>query len=438
MIVDSSPLTFGQMSTLRHLQKWPRERWPEGNLVHRHTLAPGTGVDDVASALDTLVRHYAALRTTFELSDPRSPAQILHDQGSPDTLVVAGVGDAETVEAQIPQTNFTYETDRGWRAFLLPGASGAPAKLVLCLSHLLFDGWSARHLDLALAPLCGKDYFDWEHPVTSFLRTTDMCRAQRGEQWQERRLRAEQYWRGLFVRTPAHLLSSAGVGAAADGVVHGRLKLRSRQDAISAIGRAARAFPAGILLSFLALAMLEYSRGEEFLMFALMSSNRNLRPWRDLVTTMNQQIPVLLGRPGPGTVLDYVADVQATSLQAYQNGCYDVDMADRVAVDILSYTPKSYGPLINFTAHRRPAADGGQEETGPDVVVQDAEAGIPTDFFIEISNAGGLTLDLSAVRALMDDVSVRAILTWISRAIGMTAADPSLRVSDLPKLEAGP
>jgi len=439
MVADSSPLTFGQMSTLRHLQKWPRERWPEGNLIHEHVITPGVTVGDVTSALDTLVRHHVALRTTFDLGDPRSPVQILHDNGSPDTLVVAGGGDASTIEAQIPSTNFTYDTDRGWRVFLLLGSSGEPAKLVLCLSHLLFDGWSARHLDLALAPLRGDEHFDWEHPVTSFLRTTDLCRLQRGEQWRDRRLQAEGYWRSLFVQTPARLLSSVGVGAAAEAVVHGRLKLQSRQDAISAIGRAARAFPAGILLAFLALAMLENSPDEEFLMFALMSANRNLHPWRDLVTTMNQQIPVLLGRPGTGTVLDYVADVQRAALRAYRNGCYDVDMADRVATDILSYIPQSFGPLVNFTAHGHPGArTGGPAESGPDVVVQDAEAGIPTDLFIQISNANGLTLDLSAVRGLMADAAVRGILTWISRALSLTAADPSLRVSDLPKLEIAP
>jgi hypothetical protein len=432
---ESGPLTFGQMSTLRHLQKWPRERWPEGNLVHRHAIVDrSAGVGDVRAALRTVAAHHGAMRTTFELGDVASPVHFVHDD-APDTLVVASADEVDQVARTAPSTSFDYATDRGWRPFLTLDDRGRPAELILCMSHLVFDGWSMRHVDADLASLVGGGPFDWEHSTTSLRRTTELGRLQRADDWAERRQRAEAYWRDYFTRAPEHRLRTEGVGAEAARVTQGILALGDRRDDLSAIARRARVFPAGILLAFLGLTLLQaHDDDDDHQSLALMTSNRNIPVWRNLVTTSNQQIPVLLRRPSAAEpVLEYIAEVQRVSVSAHQNGVYDVDMADRVAAEVLSTVPKSFGPLLNFTARGDGRATAAPTPRENPVVTVSAQ-GIPTDVYVAVSDAGGLSVKFFAVDRAMSAETVRAVLQWISAALHMTAERESVRIGDLPNL----
>lgn len=429
------PLTFGQLSTLRALQKWPRERWPEGNLLDTYPIVdPAAGIEDVRDALRTVARHHGGLRTTFDLADVARPVHVVHDD-TPDLLVVAGPDEAEEVARTAPLTNFDFGTDRGWRPFLTLDRRGRPAELTLCMSHLVVDGWSTRHLGTDLAPLIGEQPPDWDHSRTSLRGTTELGHLQRADGWAERRQRAEAYWRDYVERVPAHRLRAAGVGAEAGQVTRGVLALEDRRDALAAIGLRGRVFPAGILLAFLGLT-LQGVHDDEHQSLALMTSNRSIPVWRDVVTTANQQIPVLLRRPGPDEpVLDYVAEVQRLSLAAYRTGAYDVDMADRVAAEVLGAAPKSFGPLLNFTA-RDVAGSAAEEEQRENPVLTPSPHGIPTDVYVAVSDDHGLAIEFSAVDRVLPAETVRAVLRWISAALLLTAERESLRIGDLPDLPA--
>jgi len=428
-----SPLTFGQMSTLRALQKWPGHRWPEGNLIHRHRIVDARAdVDDVRAALRGVARHHAALRTTFDLRDVPNPVHVIHDDVAAGTLVVAGPDEAADVLRTGPLTLFDYDTDRGWRAFLTLDAHGRPDELLLCMSHLIVDGWSMRHLDMELAPLIGERPFDWDHATTSLRTTAELADLQRGDAWAGRREQAETYWRDFFTLAPVHRLQTSGVGAEADGVTCGVLHLDGHREAIATINRRGRVFLGGVVLAFLGLALMR-AWDEDVLPMALMTSNRTVPVWRDVVTTVNQQIPALLHRPDPDAqVIAHIADVPRVSVTAHRNGCYDVDMADRVAGELLGAPPRSFGPLLNFTA--RGDGEAASPPPADPVVVGGSPQGIPTDVYIAVNDTGGLSIDLFAVRQALPAPAVEACLRWIAEALTLTAQRESLRIRDLPAL----
>lgn len=432
MSTESGPLTFGQLSTLRHLQKIPAERWIEGNMIYRHKIIDGSAsLDLVVSALKTMARHHAALRTTYDLTDFDHPVQFVHDDVVLNS-VVAGPADAAEAMRVAPLVNFDFATDRGWQTTVILDAQGRPTDLILVVSHLIVDGWSCHHLNLDLGPLIGERDPGRDHSVVSLRKSTELAALQRGDEWADRRNRAEVYWRDFFTRSSAELLAKQGVGAPVERVSHGSLLLTQQQAMLSAISRRGRVFTGGILLGLLGLALLQKS-DEEVLPFALMTANRNIPVWQDLASSFNQQIPVLLRRPAPDEkALAYLSEAQRISLGAHQNGCYDVDMADRIAAEVTSSVPKSYGPMLSFIAA---GGDGGAKADGPQqpVTVGPSPHAIPYDLFIEVNEGSG-AVNMYAVDTVLSADEVRACLQWICDSIPMLAERDDVRVGDLPTL----
>lgn len=428
MGLDSAPLTFGQLSTLRHMQQWPAARWWEANLTREHVLAPGTDLARVNAALAAVARHHSSLRVTFDLSGPGEPRQIL-TSGAIEAQLVEG--DATQVRDALVARTFDFANEVGWRGAVVVDDRGDPRCLVLSVSQLILDGWSLRHLDMELAPLRGEDTFDADHGTTSLRRTTELAREQHGDEWRATRELGERYWRTYLQALPEPViqrLERGGSGASAPDAVSGTLHVNTRSVRLQELSRGLRIFPAGLLLGLLSLSLFEEAREEPRLPFALMAANRNVPEWRFLVATANQQVPLLLARPDAESVREYLTQVQALAQGAHRTGCYDVDMAEALCMEHLSFAPSTFGTMFNYTA-RGPVSEGTLlPADGPRIQVGPAEEGVPLDVFVQVSNEG---FTISAARRFLDEAAVERILTRIDISLRALAEDADVRLSHL-------
>lgn len=355
----------------------------------------------VAGALDSLARHHASLRTTFDLVPGETPTQVEHAAPLRGTLTVVAPDQVD----EALRDPIDHRGGANWQAVLVADEDERPSDLFFVASHLIADGWSMRKLVDDLAPL--GDGRPARTPLTSLHSPIELAHEQRGPAWQERREASERYWRTYVQTAPSHQLATAGVGAVASDVAAAVLDLGGPHAGMRDLERQLRVFTSGAVLGLVSHGMLEQS-GQDACSFALMTANRGIPPWGDLVVSMNQQIPVVISRRGESRPGDHIVTAQRASFDALQNGCYDVDMADAVMSEHLGRPARSFGPLINYvpTGVRSQAPGGPSGTFVADAPVKD----IPTDVYIEVRAGESLQVILYAAKAVLDQAAVTQCL----------------------------
>ncbi|MGP3928824.1 condensation domain-containing protein [Nonomuraea sp. KM88] len=115
----------------------------------------GSSVDRVLTALRTLVARHDALRTTFRRGDDDQPVQTVAGQGAVPVALATGpdaVRRLSDAQSGLAARRFDLEVDLPWRVGLAM-AGGRVQSVVLCLSHLVVDGWATQLLLEELAAL---------------------------------------------------------------------------------------------------------------------------------------------------------------------------------------------------------------------------------------------------------------------------------------------
>src|SRR2546423_6460576 len=100
--VATAPVSFGQLSVWRTQELTiPVDRWQESNLTYVWPVPPATTVRTLHRELDRLAVRHESLRTSFELTGPAPPRQLVHPPAPVDLAVrrvAAGGGSAAQAE----------------------------------------------------------------------------------------------------------------------------------------------------------------------------------------------------------------------------------------------------------------------------------------------------------------------------------------------------
>ncbi|MCW3816379.1 condensation domain-containing protein [Micromonospora sp. DR5-3] len=340
-MVTSAPLTFGQLAIWRDVESVPRDRWHEPNIVQAWELPAGTGTADVRAALAALVRRHESLRTTYDLSDPAAPRQVPHPPRTPDVAVQRAADprvDLDTVREQLARQPFSLVREPAWRATVV-AAGDAPTHLVLVHHHMVADGlatWVLRR-DF-LAALAGTLDDAVSGPRTIVAHEQSPAGQRRGAA-------AMDYWAKLLTEVPPPAVGQPPF-------VEARLVSRALAGAARRVAARLRVSVANVVLSAFCAGLFAVG-GDDRLLVRVLSSNRFDPYRRDVVTSMNQWIPVLFDRPsGPG-LADLVREVVTRTRVAYAHGVYDVDRAFRL-LDEAGYRRGQYDSTwsVNFIARR--------------------------------------------------------------------------------------
>ena len=115
-IIAESPLTFGQLSLWRALEKLPPRRVTVANLIRCWAVPRDLGHADVEVAWSRLVERHEGLRTSYRFTGPRGIEQVIY-AAEPVSLPSrpargAAADDALDVARELATGPFDHEPDR--------------------------------------------------------------------------------------------------------------------------------------------------------------------------------------------------------------------------------------------------------------------------------------------------------------------------------------
>lgn len=316
---EPAPLTFGQMSLWRDIDALPRSRWQEANWVFSVDVPAGVSEDAIRNALERMTDRHAGLRTSYDVSDPQNPRQLVRSRHElPLEFETVTLDSAEAVaaaSAQLKARPFDLRSERPFRALL--AATPDSRTLLISKHHIAVDAWSMELLaDELRAMLTGNGQ---ALPPPS----EDLCALaleQHSAAWQRRREASERHFRKVL-GTPA---AEFGEIDDAHGAVQGYFEsARLRADAGLIAGQAHVSL-SSVLISAYALAVSEQCTDHP-VRFGLMASNRFGERWAGLITSMNQLISIPLEPTADCLRQPALEALQAQSLRAYRLALHDVD-----------------------------------------------------------------------------------------------------------------
>lgn len=165
----------------------------------------------------------------------------------------------------------------------------------------------------------------------------------------------------------------------------------------------------------------------------LMSSNRIDSALRDIMTSLNQAVPVTVGvdRREPFSAL--ARRVHAASIRAYQNGIYDVDDAARRRGGELFGAPSGLDGLFNYMG------ESGEERSSPDRADASQPRRVPTVVGLPLKSGWRFNLAVSADSelslktdpGLFPPKMVQDFLCGLQTALSAVADEPDAQVREL-------
>ncbi|MER7792302.1 condensation domain-containing protein [Streptomyces sp. NPDC097640] len=363
----SGQLSYGQISLWRDIQTLPRDRWHEVNISAVWELPEGTGTAAVKDALKALVHYHPSLRTTYDLSDPQNPVQLVHEPNSLPDLNVSeeGVGDIEGTARRMAAQPFDLTSEFGWRGRVLT-RSGVATHLVFTHHHLTADNWSQGILREEF-PKALADPGSFLGRADSYSLIT-MAEDQRGDPFKARRTAAERHWEkvlGASAEIPQQPRPTS-----ADGrfpVLQASVRSTAAQSAAQWLAERLSLSKSSVLLTAYARAVAQVC-GLPSVPVRLQSSNRGNARWGGYVTSMNQWAAGCLDA-GSGTGFGELAqNVDKAAFLAYRMGVYDPDSIRLIKQRFpsASIDPE---PVWAFNYMVRPAVAGMAEPGESDIPV---------------------------------------------------------------------
>lgn len=343
-MITSTPLTFGQLAVWRDVEPVSRDQWHEPNLVQTWALPAGIGAGTAAvrKGISALVRRHESLRVTYDLTDPAAPRQLTHPSLPPDAQVERTAdprADLEAVREQCARQPFSLVRQPPWRATLVASAD-TPTHLILVHHHIVADAAAMAILERDFfAALAGTLDDAVGGPRTIAAHEQSAAGVRRAGA-------ALDYWAALLTEAPIPEVGEPPF-------VEARLVSRP-------VAAAARRVAARLRVSLANVVLSAYCAGlfalidDDRLLVRLLSSNRFDPYRRDVVTSMNQWIPIVVNRPSTPGFGDLVRTVANRARVAYAHGVYDVDPVLRLLAEA-GYRRERYDSTWSFNfVTRRP------------------------------------------------------------------------------------
>lgn len=385
-MIDSAPLTFGQLSVWRDVDRLPRERWHEANAMFTITV-PDASLGAVRPALDTLVARHPSLQTVYDVTDPAQPTQRVDPAVSLglEHATVEGDRDAEELLAAFVSRPFDLRCEAPARALLLDrpstrsagsGSAGARAGrgrlLAISKHHIAADAWAADLLEAELVGLLA-GHAETLPPPSEDLGL--LAVEQRSPAWKARRDASDRHHAGVFA-TPA---ASFAVDEPEAGVMQGSFESAAFLTAADGLARRAGVSLSTVLLSAYTAAVARHC-DHDAIRLGLMSSNRFGTRWRGLVTSMNQWVPMTVAGARDTVEAAALPALQATALRAYRVALRDVDAPRPAACQTAptcTYNLITPWPLT-------PGFDPATEPVEPEIVWENAFSAIGPRCYLRI------------------------------------------------------
>ncbi|TDV49928.1 non-ribosomal peptide synthetase [Actinophytocola oryzae] len=402
-----------------------------------------TGDLDVVAletALTRLVARHEVLRTRFAADDTGRPFQVV-DQPSTVDVTVVDV-DEEHAPARIAAAaaaSFDLTEGPLLRTVLVRTGPGA-ATLVLCLHHILFDGWSeailARELrhhyaaatggtvgTLPELPVQYADYAAWQHDRLA----TDALRAQL------------DFWRGELsgvapLRLPTDRPRLANRSPRGDVV--GFTVPAATVTALREIATGSRASLFMALLAGFQVMLSRYS-GQDDIAVGTPIAGRGQAETENLIGFFVNSLVLRTDLSGDPTYAELLDRVRDTALAAYDHQELPFE---RIVEELAPRREVARNPLFQAMLVLRTSGEAqAWELPGVDVTPVPVDGGLgkfDLNLTLHETDDGGLTAQLDYPADLFDRATVERMGTHFATLLGHLVTDPAAPLSAIPMLTA--
>ncbi|HEX6367446.1 MAG TPA: amino acid adenylation domain-containing protein [Longimicrobium sp.] len=438
-----APLSFGQQ------RLWFLNRLQPGSPLYNIPVALRLGPTDPAvlgRVLDELVRRHESLRTTFAMVDGQ-PVQVI----APDAGVELALEDLSAVppegrEAAAAQRAAEdamrpFDLGRGplFRARLLR-LSAAEHVLLLCMHHIVSDGWS---LNVILREM-GAIYPALAVGLPSPLPEPELQYADFAE-WQREHLSGDvlraqlDWWTEQLRGTPAVLELPGDRPRPAVQSFRGGVQplavAPAVADGLRAVGRREGATPFMVLLAGFQALLHRYS-GQDDLVVATPIAGRNRRQTEGMVGFFVNTLALRARFGGDPTFRELVRQVKETTLGAYAH--QDLPF-ERLVEELAPERSLAHNPLVQVVFSFQAAPPGAPlpAVAAPSDTPQFGSGLAKWDLMLFLAEtAQGLTGGLEYGTDLFDPPTAERMAAHLQVLLAGAAADPDLPVSALPLLGA--
>jgi len=350
------PMTMGQLSVWRDVEKMPPERRWEANLVFAWDIPEGHSIDEVWNALGVIGMRHESLRTIYVVDDVENPRQRLatDDPAAVLDAVRQGtvdVADRAAVEDEQVRRAFDVTCDIPWRAWILT-RDGLPRDLLVVINHMAADAAGLLimrddfHTILAGSPLPAPGLMPRELAVRQRDSTTGRLRT------------SEAYWRRTLAAAPRQT-ASPGPGEPIGATLHTGIPLSKAHEGAAGLGISL----ASVLLAAYYCALREATGSSKILLYP-MANNRFDPTMADIVTSQNQWVPLVAEFDEAEPFDTLAGKIHWKTFNALKNGCHDVDATNRIRAEFSAMDPP-VDPGYNFNAVVAPAGDPATESIDP-------------------------------------------------------------------------
>jgi hypothetical protein len=416
------PLTFGQLSVWRDIENLPRDKWYMSNNSWATSLPDGVTVSSVRGALHALAERHESLRTTFDIRPGGKPRQIVHPAAAIDLDVQeGGAGDVGGLKDALTRMPFDLRSEFPWRACVITGGT-RPRFLVAVLNHMTADAIAHAVLRAELTALLQ------HRPLSAAPSLSALTAEQHSAQWVRRRDASMAYWRKVLadpaprppVLPPAVPSPNDPAGNAEPLAMASLYSAGACAAARTLAGRLGISTAAVILAAYY-MAIFR-TIGAERARVRIMSANRFDPRWRELVSSMNQWIPLIVARPDHHAFPAFASGVARASMITCRHGMYDVDEAAALCRQMLG-RPDALDLDYSFNVVQLPPPAGSAQDEGAGVVWGAPFSSAGARCYLKVFEQEALTFTLKVPAHSMPRDSAEGLLCAIRDVL--TEAAPS-------------
>ncbi len=404
------PVTMGQLSVWRDVEKMPPERRWEANLAFVWDIPAGYTADAVWAALAAVAMRHESMRTTYVL-DPEQGLRQRLAVDDPATVVEwisqgsADIGELATLEDKELQHAIDVTSSLPWRVWLLTDA-GQPVKLLLVSHHIAADGAGALVLQSDFRTLLTGGSLE---PAGS---PRDLALRQSAGEGSSRIRASERYWRRTLAAAP-RVGTASKPGTAIGATLYTGIPLPLAHD-----GAAALDISAASLVMAAFYQALRSATGAASVLLYPMSSNRFDADLADLVTSLNQWVPLVLDFDASVPFAEMAKKVHWKTFNALKNGIGDPDAIINVQAEYDQLDPP-VDPGFRFNAILAPPgfSTGGTREPARVQWYDPARTPVPGSFYLIARGITTIDVLVRANRPGFDRDTMDACLTSIEDAL---------------------
>lgn len=340
----SAPLCWGQRYIWLDHNQLPVEARDELNFAIRYDPPPGSTVDNLRLALNSLARRYESLRTRFVWEDGQGPVQVVDPPRPVPVRCHETSGAAEAANDVVNQMSTAdFRLDEEWpiRAVVVTTDS-VPKQMVVVGHHIAMDDWSLELLKKEFAEMHAAIVARQPlrlspvryHPV-------ELARYEASPAGQEINARALSYWDSTLTGVPPDLFAAR---RSADAPPHSAT-LSSPAALAAGHELAARhgVWPSMIHTAAFA-AMLAVFTGSADVVYRTYASNRDLPQYGSIMSCLFQ--PTLVHTAvADGTTFDELIRLTVKDCGAAMENSY---VAYDEALELVAKHGARLGTAVNY------------------------------------------------------------------------------------------